>query len=566
MAKLPDDKTIASSFARLGNKAAVAAELGIDRGTVRKRLALLGISHAKPHADGRRDYIKPVVYDLPEEGEVKRYIVTSIQNNTKVHVKFLRNLETYCNFVDAELIALAFSYNKTAYSHARSLVPGRGPNDDDRAGLWYASEVLPYIKNMGDSDTRRLQLAPDLFVCGELDISPTASDPLSDLDAHPAGGDSAIVPHTRLQLKSVATMKGNEPKMLYTTGTCGYRNYIQRKLGTKAEFHHAFAALIVEVDADGEWWVRQLNATADGSFQDCPEGADGVVSVRDGEVYSGGSVEAVSFGDVHASEIDEDVAKINWSKDGYGGDLSVVDALRPKYQVLHDLFSMRSRSHHDAKEPAKVLLKHHMGVTHDSVKEEVKQTAALMREMARPFSQLVVVNSNHDRHGDRWLDEAVWHKDPLNAEFMLEALLSRAKAIREAAEEAKRTGRKDPDVRWQFHEWALTFIGCPDAKFLRRDESFRVKGIECGMHGDEGPNGSRGTTRSYRHMDTRVNKGHDHVAAIVDGVYSAGACARSFSYMHGPSAHSVSHILIYPNGKRQIVTVRGGKWRAVKTE
>ncbi|MGZ8364803.1 MAG: hypothetical protein ACXWWG_00660 [Nitrospira sp.] len=510
-----------------------------------------------PISDGQIGYSKPVRKPLPEAGFVKRYIVTSAQNNTDPHVKLLDNIEAYAKFLKAEVLVCAFSYNKTAYAHARPLVPRPENRSDARAELVYSDRIKPYIVNMGPRETRAILLAPDLMLCGELDILPTAAEPMKSLDGYGGGTTSIIVPHSKIALKSVATAKGDDPKFIYTTGTITQRNYIQRLTGQKAEFHHSYGALVVEVQSDGSWWVRQLNAKNDGSFMDCPEGAEGVVTVSGGIVIQGGRAEALSLGDVHASEIDEDVAQSVWSREGWNGDYSLIDALEPKYQFLHDLLSFRSRSHHDRKDPAKMLAKHYLGMSLDIVEKEVEETVAIMEMAHRDSCTTIVVNSNHDRHGERWINEADWREDPANAVFLLEAQLAQAQAIAEAATQ------RGEESTWQFHEWALKSRGAPAARFLGRDEGFRICGnIECGWHGDEGPNGSRGSTRAFKHVGVRVNKGHDHTAAIMDNVYSAGACARSYSYQHGPSAHSVSHIVTYPNGKRQIVTYRNDQWRA----
>ena len=74
------------------------------------------------------------------------------------------------------------------------------------------------------------------------------------------GDQSAIIPHAKLELESVPTHKEDETKLMYTTGAVTMRNYIQQKAGQKAEWHHAYSALVVEVDDDGDWFVRQINA------------------------------------------------------------------------------------------------------------------------------------------------------------------------------------------------------------------------------------------------------------------------------------------------------------------
>ena len=88
-------------------------------------------------------------------------------------------------------------------------------------------------------------------------------------------------------------------------------------------------------------------------------------------------------------------------------------------------------------------------------------------------------------------------------------------------------------------------------------------GIECGMRGHRGPNGSRGNPNSLRNLGRKCNIGHSHTAAILDGIYVAGiSCGMDLGYNKGPSSWSQSHIVTYPNAKRAIITMKSGKWRA----
>lgn len=544
LSKLTAD--IIAAYHRLdGNKSAVADELGIDRTTVRKYLKEAGVT--RPLHSGRLEDLEPVVLPKPAQGRVKRYLLTSAQNNTKVHGRFWENLLAYAEFLDATLMVSRFTYNKSAYQSAKSVKPGRGPTADDMSDLWYDPKVLPYVCDNPETDRScQYLLAPGLLWCAEMNILPTAADPLSGLENY-AKGCSGIFPHAKLAMQPVATARTDEPRFNYTTGTVTHRNYIQKKAGLKAEFHHTYSALIVEVDGSGLWWVRQLNADNRGSFYDCPRGAEGAVHVDDGEIYGGARAEGLNWGDVHASEIDGLVAETNW-----GGTESIIDQLQPRFQFMHDLFSMRSRSHHELKSYDKMLRKHLK--SEESVEEELRQTISLMAMAHREGCQMVVVSSNHDRHLDRWLDETDFRKDLPNARFYLQAQLAHTIAAEQGQP-------------WDALPWALKQLGAPPATYLEQDASFVIcgswgGGIECGWHGDDGPNGSRGTTRSYAKVGRRVNKGHDHSPAILDGVYSAGACARTYGYQHGPSSHSVAHIVTWPNGKRALIAVRNGRWRA----
>jgi hypothetical protein len=157
----------------------------------------------------------------------------------------------------------------------------------------------------------------------------------------------------------------------------------------------------------------------------------------------------------------------------------------------------------------------------------------------------------------RWLKEADFRKDPENAEFYLDAQREVYAAIRRN------------DSTFDLFAWAVKRAGgSPALRFLREDESFVLcrhagEGIECGMHGDQGPNGARATLQNLARMGRKSNTGHAHSAAILDGVYRAGTKSNmDMGYNKGPSSWSHSDIVTYANGKRAIITMRNGKWRA----
>jgi len=180
--------------------------------------------------------------------------------------------------------------------------------------------------------------------------------------------------------------------------------------------------------------------------------------------------------------------------------------------------------------------------------------------MNRDFCQTHIVDANHDRPWiERWLDSREGLDDPKNAVIWLKLNA----AVYEAME-------ADPFSR-EFHvlEYACRLLGLEErvANFLREDESMLITDakIECGMHGSLGPNGSRGNPSNLSRMGRKANIGHLHKAGIQDGLYIAGVSCDIKSdawYTRGPSSWSHSHIVTYPNGKRTIITVWRGKYRA----
>ena len=452
----------------------------------------------------------------------KKFVFTSAQNNTYIHEGFYSSLLHFCEENGAQLIISPFTYNKSGFQN------GTRESDD----LWYD----PRIEEFFVSET--CNVAPGLIFCGELDILPTAVNPLSGLESY-AQNNSAIIPHTKVQLQSMPRMKGEDPRSLFTTGTITQRNYIQRKAGQKAEFHHVFGALLVEVDAEGLWFARQLIASEDGVFYDLttkysPEGVD-----------YGHRVEAITWGDIHHEKLDHNISNVNWMRES-----CILDTLQPKHQFIHDLTDFRARNHHNIRDPyhrAAMYAKHGEDVQHD-----MEQCGLFLCLISRPWCNTVVVESNHDQALQRWLRDANVNQDPINAVFFHEANTEIYRAIRD-------------NVSFNVFEWAVRKSGydLENVLFLNEDDSYLVHGIECGMHGHRGPNGSRATPKSFRFIGRKVNTAHTHSAGIFEGVYTAGVSGLlDMGYNKGPSSWSHSHIVTYPNGKRTIITLRNEKWKA----
>lgn len=517
-------------WAVFGSIKRVAEEVSCSRGTVQYHLKKHGLT--KPLAEGFKEgQIKTKAVPLPKEG-VKRYILTSAQNNTRLHQEVFSNLLALKkHFGDCELWISRFTYNLSAYK-AQPVKPGEEKNTTDPA-VWYTPEIEPYVND------ERTQIAPGLVWCGEMNILPTRSRPLSGFETY-TGRQSGIFPHAKMAMESIASGKYEATKFNYTTGTVTQMNYLARAVGHKAEHHHTYGALLVEVTPDGEWWCRQLNADNSGDIYDL------TLKVSKGVVYKNQSVEAINWGDIHEEQLDPVIRELAWGK------RQMLDTLRPKFQFMHDTISFVRRNHHDSKDPHKRFKIHIEG--RDSVEEEVKGSADfLSKESYRPWCQTVVVKSNHDNALEKWLREADYRSDPPNALFFLRCQLMMYEQIA--------SGNDD----FLIFEWACRQAGVSkDIRFLREDESFVIcRDIECGMHGHNGPNGARGTPHNLSRMGRKANTGHTHKAGIFDGLYVAGMCAQTdLGYNLGPGSSSHSHIVTYPNGKRAIVTMYGGKWRA----
>lgn len=474
---------------------------------------------------------------VPAKGKVARYILTCAQNNTKLHPQVWANLEALAAYYRASILVSRFMY-ETRF-HGKTAKPDTANHDEE---VWYDEKITPHVCD------ESVRLAPGLVFSGELQILPTARRPISGLESY-TGRDSCIVPHTKFAMQSIASGKSEAAKLIYTTGTVTKRNYVQKKAGLVAQFHHGYGAVLVEVDHRGSWWVRQLNADSTGTIYDL------TMVARQGKVYESGptsTVEAIVWGDCHVRRGDKTVAKLAW---GEGG---MLDTLKPRVQFFHDLIDFRSRNHHEIDNSRERFKRYIAGGAEDSVRDEVFEAASALWGRSRPWCKSVVVASNHDAALQRWLDTADYREDPKNAQFFLR--------LQHASYEAMAAGHEfDPFVA----AMRMGHVTATErAHFLKEDESYVIckdagGGIECGMHGHLGPNGLRGSPAALARMGRKAIVGHSHSAGIHDGVYVAGTSSDlDLGYNRGPSSWTHSHVIVYKNGKRSLITMWKGKWRA----
>ena len=491
--------------------------------------------------DAEQEDEQPVAGGVLEAPDTRReratghtFVFTCAQNNTLLNDNFFMALERYCAERDADLHISRFTYNKKEFGEG-SVKPG-STKTSDGDDLWYDPRILPYV-----SDSP-LEITDDLVWCGELNVLPTRINPLSSFKGYTRQA-SGIIPHVRMALESVPTMKSDPAKFLYTTGTVTARNYIQKSTGQVADFHHVFGALVVEVDKRGNWWARQLNADKEGGFYDLD-----IYWTKDGPSKNRTPVQAITHGDIHWARVDHAVLETVFAL-GWG----VVDQLHPKQQFFHDSIDFTARNHHIIKDPHFL---HEMYLTGtDNVQQEFKEVGEFLTGVAfRDWSHHFIVVSNHDQAIELWLRNSAAMYDPVNARFWHE-MNADCYIMREAGKRAR-----------PFTTALKAYIGHnqqPWFTFLQEDDSYRIGGeIEAGLHGHLGPNGARGNPKNLRTVG-KANTAHTHSAGITEGVYTAGVYGKlDMGYNKGLSSWSHSFIVTYKNNKRAILTIRAGRaWR-----
>lgn len=459
-----------------------------------------------------------------DKTKARTLVFTAAQSNTKLHEGFFKALLNYCEAQDAELHISRFTYNKGNVQGAKA----GSEKSSDHDEVWFDPRIDPYVSDVS------LQITPDLVWCGELNIIPTRIDPVSGFLTYTRQA-SAIIPHAKMRLQSVPTMKHEPAKFVYTTGAVTLRNYVQRAAGQRADFHHVFGAIVVEIDHNGDWWARQLNAEPDGSFYDL----DGLY-LPGGALGSRYRVQAITHGDLHGHKLDPKIAEVVF---GEGG---VLDKLQPREQFFHDTIDFMPRNHHNIKN-SKFKVKMWKDGTESVEDEFALMGGMLSNEFHRSWCKSYVVVSNHDQALEVWLNNIDALQDPPNALLWLELNVECIKS----------------GYTLSPFEYLLRRYIDADINFLKEDDSFKILGeIEAGLHGHLGPNGARGNPKNLRTVG-KANTGHTHSAGIVEGVYTAGVYGcLDMGYNKGLSSWSHSMIVTYPNAKRAILTIKAGRaWR-----
>ena len=539
------DEIIALYIETGGNIMQTAKALNLNRATVRRRVRLANV-YNKPVVDGKVKVADARKISKPRSGKTKRVIFSSIQNNTHVHPA-TKNLLAYSSWLNkgedtCEFFLGSYSYNLNAYGE---MAVKRGKAKGGEKRLWYDPEYEQYIHD------DPIEIGPGLLWAGNSNTLPTNRMPLSGLDRY-GGRRSVITPHAKQHLSSVPSMMHEATKFLFSTGTISTRNYIQKRAGIMAEEEHTYGGLLVEITSDGNWYCRHLVIDSKGAVYDVgPSWSKSCVKIENQKVTTGHRPLAINWGDVHVAELEEWVRQLCWDRGG------VLDTLNPMHQFFHDLFSMRSRSHHELRRFERVYKKWLEG--EESVESEIMDTVEFTKFAHRKNVLGHVVSSNHDRHLEGWLDNLSYdfRDDPQNSKFYLKAAHARVEAL-----EARQAD-------FSVLSWALRLYGCPEELlFSARDSSLVLGkewegGVEFNLHGDEGPNGARGNDTNLKKLSRRLNKGHSHVAFLDQcGVGSAATCTLDLPYLHGPSSHSISHLLTFPNTARQMLTMWDNNWRA----
>lgn len=522
-------------------------KFGVSERTIRRWIKRLGFSSQDYSQVIQSDFGKGRQYD-PDK---KYYIITWAQNATPVHQAFWDNLLTYANHIDANVGVIQGRYQNPTSLWSKSMEEDEWWDDcftvyaKDTHGnqRWLdkdgeeidEAELVEYVRHtlMGNDfndrrvtkvidfsylDSGRHNIHPYLDILADIKIKPTAHNPLSGFESL-SSARTSVIGHPRVHLKSLPVLRGNPHKLLLTTGACTLRNYSDTKAGKKAEFHHTYGFVIVEIKDDLTYYIRQVTAGNDGSFTDL------IYNVDNQTVTEVTECDAFVMGDIHTANVDIPTMEST---------MRLFGQIKPDQIVMHDLFDGESVNHHESKDPIKAY--HRQTSGRNLVKREIDELKDFINRYDLIRYNPIVVRSNHDQWMERWIVDRDWKKDVANAlEYMEYAsVLLKGKAPKGII----------PYILEQEYGDGITTLDL--------DESYKINGWEIAQHGHLGAHGSRGNIQQYRRLNTKVVVGDYHSPSRLDGAIGAGTYSKlRMGYNNGASAWMNAGVIIHRDGKAQ---------------
>lgn len=430
--------------------------------------------------------------------ESKRYLISSAQNGSPVNVDFLQNMKVYAEFINAEIGIIA-----TRYKNPTSLFI-----DED---VW-AEEVQPYLT------ANRQFLHQDLLLLADLKIQATSPNPTNGIELF-GDGASVIVGSPRIEMRSVPVLPTQKQKFLYSTGTTTVPNFTDSVAGGKAEAHHSFGFVIVEIESDEVVHLRSVSADEDGNFNDL------IYRVENGEITHE-TVECLVWGDSHFAQKDDNVTN------AFRG---VCESLGVTTSVLHDVFDSKSMNVHNEKD---FITKHKLWKTgEDDLQKELDQMYDELNWFEDNMKETIIVSSNHDDMLDRAMKQGDWRNNLKNAEIFLDMLKLTLSLKAE-------NGIIPYYINEKYnHIYALGM-----------DDSYVLHGVEVALHGHRSSNGSKGNIQSFSRLSQKTIIGHSHSPAIRWGCYQVGlTCGMEHGYNKGLTSWAYASCTLNKYGKRQMI-------------
>ena len=491
-------------------------DAGYSRDIIRNRFGnTLAMRDILIQETGIKNYITESIYDREYTDSIRKvvskkkyFIVSSFVCGAKVNKKFLSNLRALAKHNNGEILLIPLLDNK---------------NNSDK---FFDNELVDHCIIVDEVD-----LNSNLTI-SNIAISARAVDPSSGLPRLGQRNGSTIVGSTKQRLKYVPTGISSMPHALMSTGTVTDAKYstsplFKSKTAKLAEEDHKLGAVVVEIVDNEIFHFRHVEAGPKFEVIDL-----GTMAIN-GKITKV-KPSALVLGDWHSGKTNPLVAKQT--------KLLSTKLGVPKW-IIHDVFDGDSINHHDnGKHITRAKKANHTGL---SIAKEIKHLSKDLNWMSNFLDEIVIVRSNHDEFLDLYLNTGRYVDDPHNHETALILALIVIRGYNPLEYGVLKENPTLSNVRW-----------------LKRDESYKIAGIECGHHGDAGANGAKPSINSIENAYKKAVTGHSHTPQIMRDIYVVGTSTDTTPDYGkgGPNSWMNTHCIIYPNGTRQLVNLIEGKF------
>lgn len=439
----------------------------------------------------------------------KTFFITTAVAGSLAHEGFLQSIETFCK--------------KKKALHL--ILPAEDPGSASNFNL---DSILPKANLVG----RELKLNSNFFL-NPIKLSARHIDPVAGLTRIAQKRGSFVFASPKQRLKFIPVSNQKHPHALMTTGAVtlpnykakGYRN---ERLSSVSKLDHVVGGIIVEIKDNKKFNFRQVQANEKGHFVDLAEFYCGKKIKK---LYA----EALFTGDFHSGETDIKALAAT---------TQLCDVVRPRKIFLNDLFNGLSINHHEEHRLVRLAILHERGLSR--LEDELRQVSEDLDLISLwPWvEEVFVLESNHDKFLDRWVEKGGYVRDKENFRVGHEL----AKAMLDG---------KDPLQ----YSTELFEMKSKKVKWLTRNDDYFIAGIQCANHGDLGPNGSRGSIAAMEKAYGKSNSAHRHAAEILRDAWQAPTLSiLKPDYAKGASDWTHGNIVQYPNGMRQLVLIFDGEW------
>lgn len=432
------------------------------------------------------------------------YMISTIQLCASVNKPLLRNMLA---FADAHNVSKIYLFvmagkNKDETTIATALL------DNPRIELLFLDKTgMKLNSNLKLFDTQ---------------ILASQINPLTGFNKKLHRDFSYILPSPKIRYASIPNTS-KHPRFLATTGALTNPNYkMHTAQGRKAELEHEYGFAFVKVKNNRLYDYHPVSAMKNGKFNYYREH------------YTNGNIvdqqpEAVVMGDWHTGDTS------TWVRTET---IKMLEEVRPKRAVFHDLFNGHSINHHERQDNfSKAQL---FGKKIHVLEEEVDQCRKELNFFCHKFPDIefIVVESNHDLFLREYIGQN-FLVDGQNSVFSCRLFVETSK------------NPVQPILKT-----AMRLVGdvAKNATFLDEDDEYRVKGTGLGVHGHRGANGARGTALGYSNNNLRLITAHGHSPWIhANGIAVGTSTWKKLGYTKGPSSWSHAHAILYQTGKSTLV-------------